>query len=137
MPLSDILSCDETMVEAAITSERPYTIGDWYLAKGISTIELSKLGEMLKVSDYDSLMSGFELVGEPLPEGPWPERIPEVLTAKLRTITDEEIAHVCQPWAKIEEFFGTVAPADLVPYLTELRGFLAANHGPYFVVNAL
>lgn len=137
MPLSDILVCQTDEVEAAITSEKPYSIGAWFQAKNVGMIELCKLGEMLGVAPYDSLTAGFTLVGEPLPEGPWPQTVPAGLIAKIAALTDEEIAAACPRWAEIEEF-GNVMPADdLVRYLQLLRQFISEHEGPCFLVNSL
>lgn len=137
MPLTDILACKMVDVEAAITSDEPYSIGTWCMAKGIGMIELCQLGEMLDVAPYDSLIDGFNLVGDPLPDGPWPQTIPDELVTKLATVTDEEISSVCPRWAEIEEFGGTVPAEGLADYLKELRTFLSENEGPYFLVIAL
>src|SRR5687768_9482711 len=118
MPLADILCCPLDEVAEVITHEEAYGRGSWYLAKNISTIELSQLGEMLGVGSYDELMEGFELVGEPLDEGPWPQTIPDSLLTKLKTISDQEIKQVTPKWAKIEDFFDC-DPKDLAKYLRE------------------
>ena len=137
MPLSDILSCETSEVESAITAEEPYSIGTWYMAKNIGMIELCQLGVLLGVAEYDSLTDGFTLVGDPLEDGPWPQTIPGVLVDRLVAVTDEEIVAVCPQWASIEEFGGT-APADsLVSYLRGLRKFLSENDGSFFLVNSL
>lgn len=137
MPLSDILSSPEAQVHDCITSDEPYAVGDWYMAKNIGAIELSKLGEMLGVASYDALHGGFELQGEPLEEGPWPERIPTDLIKGLRALDDDKIEEVVPRWARIEEFRGSAAEDGLKRYLGELRAFLVKNDGPFFLVNGL
>jgi hypothetical protein len=137
MPLTDILCCDPAELHAAITSEEPYAIGTWHMAKGVGTIELCKLGELLGIGTYDEIKGGFGLVGEPLPEGPWPERIHDGLLTALKDIEDSKITEVAPEWAKIEEFWGGAAPYDLAEYLKNLRGFLTENNGSFFLVNAL
>ena len=107
------------------------------MAKGVGTIELCKLGELLGIGTYDEIKSGFGLVGDPLPEGPWPERIHDGLLAALKDIEDSKIAEVAPEWAKIEEFWGGATPNDLAEYLKNLRGFLTMNDGSFFLVNAL
>jgi hypothetical protein len=109
----------------------------WYLAKGVGAIELCKLGEILGISSFDELNEAFNLVGEPLDEGPWPQTIHEGLIAKLTTITDAEIESVVPTWASIEEFRNTTTAESLLAYLKGLREFFAANNGPFFLVNAL
>ena len=106
MPLSDLLSCSENELEAIITKEDPYSSGTWFLAKNIGSIPLCNLGELLGVGSYDDLESRFELVGEPLPEGPWPETTPPALIAKLREISDAEIQSVVNDWARTDELAG-------------------------------
>lgn len=137
MPLSDIVSCPEDQLEEVITHEEPYQLGTWYLAKNIGTIQLCQLGELLGLGTYKALKAGFKLVGEPLPEGPWPETMHQGLIAALAGITDAQIAEVTPRWAKMEEFAGTVPPESLAEYLKGLRAFLSQNSGPFFLVNAL
>jgi hypothetical protein len=137
MPLSDIVSCPQNQLAEVITHEVPYGLGKWFLAKRVSTIELCKLGEFLGIGSYENLSAEFNLVGEPLDDGPWPETIHQGLIAKLATISDDEIARVTPAWAGIEEFRGETTAEDLVAYLKGLREFLAANSGPFFLVNAL
>lgn len=137
MPLSDILSCPLEEVEACVTSEDPYSVGAWFMAKNIGMIELCQLGEMLGVDSYDALTDGFDLVGEPLDDGPWPQTIPASLTDKLQALTDAEITNASQQWVEIEEFDGMATVESLADYLNRLREFLAANQGPFFLVNSL
>ncbi|NQZ67672.1 MAG: hypothetical protein HRT89_06345 [Lentisphaeria bacterium] len=99
-------------------------------------IELSKLGEMLSVASYDELMDDFELVGEPLEEGPWPMAIPSKLSDKLMIIEEDEIISVCAKWVEIEEFYDS-DKEGLSQYIKELKEFLNANPAPFFLVNAL
>ena len=137
MPLSDILCCSDSQVESAITSEEPYSIGVWFQARGIGTIELATLGELLQVGSYDELFDGFVAVGEPLEEGPWPEVIPLGLVEALKNISDSQVASVTPEWSQIEEFYGGVSPEHLAEYLINLRRFLVANQGSYYLVNDL
>ena len=137
MPLTDILCCDPADLKAAITSAEPYSVGKWHMAKGIGTIELCKLGELLGVGSYDEINKGFEIVGEPLPEGPWPETIHPPLLSALKEIDDLKIAEVTPSWAKIEEFWGGADPDDLAQYLKETRAFFRENKGAFYVVNSL
>jgi len=137
MPLTDIVCCDAADLHSAITSEEPYAIGTWYMAKRIGTIELCKLGEILGIGTYDEIKSGFGLVGEPLPEGPWPETIHEGLLSAIREIEDSRISDVTPKWAKIDEFWGGADPNDLAQYLKEVRAFLTKNAGTFFLVNPL
>lgn len=137
MPLSDILACSDQHLEAILNAENPYKQGAWFLAKNIAMIELCKLGELLGVGSYDSLNKQFKLIGEPLPEGPWPQSIPRTLTDRLKQINDPEVEKVCVAWSEIEEFHGTAIANSLADYLKRLRDFLSANDGPYFLVNAL
>jgi hypothetical protein len=135
MPLSDILSCPVDQLEEVVSQENPYERGTWFFAKRIGMIELSQLGKILGIGTYDDLKAGFQLVGEPLPEGPWPQTIPPDLVTALGSLTDEHIESVCPEWAEIEEL--SVSPEGLAQYLTNLRDFLRANTGPFFLVNAL
>ena len=137
MPLSDILCCDPAELHSAITSEEPYAIGTWHMAKGVGTIELCKLGEILGVGTYDEIKGGFGLVGEPLPEGPWPETIHEGLLIALKQLEDAKISEITPEWAKIEEFWGGADPNDLAQYLKDVRAFLTVNDGSFYLVNAL
>ena len=136
MPLSDLLSCPEDELEAIITNEEPYSSGAWFQAKNIGTIQLCKLGELLGVGSYRDLKSGFGLVGEPLPDGPWPETIHPALIAKLREISDAQIQSVVNDWARTDELAG-VSSENLADYLTGLRDFLRQQQNPIFLINAL
>jgi hypothetical protein len=137
VPLSDILACSADRLEAILASKKPYATGSWFMAKNIGAIKLSKLGELLGVGSYESLDDGFQLVGEPLDEGPWPQTIPEALTERLGLISDSEIVSVCPNWSEFETFRGTVPADKLADYLKRLREFLRLNKGQYFLVNAL
>lgn len=137
MPLSDIVSCPKEELYTVITHVEPYELGTWYQAKNIGTIELCHLGALLGVGDYKELKAGFKLVGEPLPDGPWPETIHEGLVAALSCISDAQIADVSPRWAEIEEFGGSAPPDNLANYLMGLRDFLTDNPGPFFLVNSL
>jgi len=136
MPLSDLLSCPEDELEAIITNEAPYSSGTWFLAKNIGMIQLCKLGELLGLGSYRDLKRGFGLVGEPLPDGPWPETTHPALIAKLRDVSDAEIQSVVNDWARTEELAGT-SPENLADYLTRLRDFLKQQKNPIFLINAL
>ena len=136
MPLSDFLSCPEDQLEAIITKDEPYSDGAWFKAKNIGMIQLCELGELLKVGSYDELKNGFGLVGEPLPDGPWPEKTPPALITMLRQISDTEIQSVAQVWARTDGLTG-VSSANLVDYLTRLRDFLTQQSNPIFLINAL
>jgi hypothetical protein len=137
MPLNDILNCAVEDLWSILDSDEPYDKQRWFLCKGIGMIELSKLGEMIGVDSYDNLMAGLELVGEPRDEGPWPQTIPDALTKRLATITDDEIVTVVPRWAEIEEFRGTATMESLTDYLKRLRSYLSERSGEFFLVNAL
>lgn len=137
MPLNDILNCPETELWSVLDSDEPYDKERWFLCKGIGMIELCQLGEMLSVDSYDNLMSGFDLVGEPRDEGPWPQTIPDGLIARLAMLSDDEIAGVVPQWVTIEEFHGTATAESLADYLTRLRTYLSGRSGEFFLVNAL
>lgn len=100
-------------------------------------IELCRLGEMLSVDSYANLMSGFDLVGEPRDEGPWPQTIPDALTTRLATLSDDEIADVAPRWVTIEELQTTATVESLTDYLMRLRAYLSGRSGDFFLVNAL
>ncbi|MEZ6138898.1 MAG: hypothetical protein R3C53_28770 [Pirellulaceae bacterium] len=136
MPLSDLLSCPETDLAAIITSDEPYSAGEWLQAKNIATIQLSKLGEILGLGSYKELNSGFELVGEPLPDGPWPERTPPALITAVAALTDDEINSTAATWARDPELQGNT-PEMLAAYLTDFRQFVSACSHPVFLINAL
>lgn len=137
MPRTDILSCLPEELHLAITTDEPYTIGKWFMAKGAGTIELCKLGELLGVATYKELKKGFRLVGEPPPDGPWPETIHEGLLSALANLSDVKITEVACLWTQIDEFRGLANAEDLARYLRNLRSFLSANSGPFFLVNSL
>jgi len=111
------------MLEAAITADVPYSVGAWHFSKGVSSIELSKLEEVLEIGSYAELMAGFGLVGEPLPDGPWPETIPVDLTDALVTLSDDEIAQAMPAWSQIDEVRGRADPKVLADYGKRLRAF--------------
>lgn len=136
MPLSDLLSCPQDQLETIITNDEPYSSGSWFLAKNIGTIQLCKLGELLGLGSYRDLKGGFRLVGEPLPDGPWPETTHPALIAKLREISDAEIQSVVNDWVKTDELAG-VPPDNLADYLSRLRDFLEQQDNPIFLINAL
>ena len=89
MPLSDIVCCNPEELPLAVTSEEPSSIGSWFMAKGIGSIELCQLGELLGIGTYAEINRSFKLVGEPLPEGPWPESMDEDLLSEIRSPTQE------------------------------------------------
>ncbi len=107
------------------------------MAKRIGEIELCQLGEMLGVASYDELTSGFNLIGEPRDEGPWPQSIPTALVDRLRTLTDDDIFGVVPKWAAIEEFRGGATTKSLAEYLQTLRNYFADRSCEFFMVNAL
>ena len=137
MPLSDILSCPEEQLAELITLEEPYSRGSWFMAKGISSIELSMFGEISGVDNYDSLPEQFSLIGEPLPDGPWPQKIPESLIQTIMNLTESEISRACKPWSEIEELSGYCKPTDLEDYLRRLKKFTQENSSPLFLVDNL
>lgn len=137
MPVSDLLVCAENELLAIVNNaEDPYGKGAWFMAKRISGVELSILGELLGVGTYAELQDGFDIVGEPLPEGPWPQRVPPALSQRLAALADTEIRTVCARWVASEEFAGWRAES-LETYLRDVRAFLQANPGPVFLVDAL
>ncbi len=119
-----------------ISNNDPYSIGSWYHSKGIGSIELSQLAEFLHIGSYSDIHEGFDLVGEPLPDGPWPETIPGELINKIRSISNEEIASVVSKWRSIEEFGGYASEESLQGYLVDLREFLKTNTGSFYLVNS-
>jgi hypothetical protein len=138
MPLNDILNCSKDELWSILDSdEQRYDDKRWFRCKGIGMIELSELGKMLEVDSYDKLMAGLELVGEPRDDGPWPQAIPEALTKRLASITDDEIAAVVPRWVESEQFRGTGSIDSLTDYLKRLRSFLSERSGEFFLVNAL
>jgi len=137
MPISDILACSEPDLPNIMAAENPWGHGTWFSAKNIGMIELSQLGEMLHVGTYDELSEQFNLIGEPKPDGPWPESTPPNLMTKLATLSELEINEVSVRWSEIEEFHGASKPEELASYLKTLRDFLQSNDGPYYLVNAL
>ena len=137
MPLADILSCPEDQLLDAITCEEPYSIGVWCFAKRIGELELIQLGRVLGIG-----VSKFDLVGDPLPEGPWPQAFPDGFTNRVRQLADDETESVVAEWSAAEEFQHAGGPTgelaeSLERYLKELRDFLKANEGPFFLVNRL
>ncbi|GAB5561288.1 MAG: hypothetical protein SynsKO_29350 [Synoicihabitans sp.] len=137
MPSSDILSAPEEQVVSICSDDECYSRGVWFQAKSISMIELSQLGEIIGADSYDDLSSGFNLVGEPLEEGPWPQTPPPSLSEKIENLSNEEIEAAAQSWSQIEEFGGHVTPSDLADYIKRLKEFFANTSGPYFLVNSL
>jgi hypothetical protein len=137
MPVNDILNCTEEDLWPILDRDEPFDTERWFLGKGIGMIELSKLGEMLGVDSYDNLRHGFNLVGEPRDDGPWPQTIPDSLVKRLAAITDEEIATAAPKWLELEEFRGAASVDSLTDYLTRLRAYLSARSGKFFLINAL
>lgn len=137
MPLNDILNCTESELWSVLDSEEAYDGQHWFLCKGIGMIELCKLGEMLDVDSYDNLMDGFDLIGEPRDEGPWPQTIPDGLVKRLASISDDDIAIVVPKWVTLEEFHGVASADSLTDYLTRLRTCLSARSGDFYLINAL
>ncbi len=137
MPLNDILNCAVDDLWSILDSEEKYDGKSWFLYKGIGTIELSQLGELLEVDSYANMMAGLQLVGEPRDEGPWPLTIPAALTQRLATIADDEIAMVVPRWMESEQFRGTATMESLADYLKQLRSYLSERSGEFFLVNAL
>lgn len=137
MPLNDILNCEAEDLWSILDSGESYDKEHWFLYKGIGMIELSRLGEMLDVDSYDNLMDGFELVGEPRDYGPWPQTIPDALTKRLTTITDDEIAVAVPRWVELEEFRGAATVESLTDYLKRLRSYLSERSREFFLINAL
>ncbi|MBB3210523.1 hypothetical protein FHS27_006370 [Rhodopirellula rubra] len=137
MPLNDILNCAESDLWTILDAEDAYQTDGWFMAKRIGMIELCQLGEMLGVASYDELTSGFNLIGEPRDEGPWPQTIPTALIDRLRTVTDADISAVVPKWAGIEEFRGGATTESLAEYLQTFRTYLADRSGEFFMVNAL
>jgi hypothetical protein len=137
MPLNDILNCAVEDLWSILDADESYDMNFWFLSKGIGGIELSKLGKMLDVDSYDNLMAGFQLVGEPREDGPWPQTIPAALIQRLSTISDEEIAAVVPHWVKLEEFRGAASMEALADYLKRLRLFLSERSGKFYLINAL
>jgi len=137
MPVSDILNCTETELWPVLDSDESFDGERWFRCKGIGMIELCKLGEMLGVDSYDNLMDGFDLVGEPRDEGPWPQTIPDTLLNRLASISDDDIAAVTPRWLTLDEFHGAASLDSLADYLTQLRTYLSAQSGNFYLVNAL
>lgn len=137
MPINDILNCAADEVESILDSDDADDHGRWFRWKGIGAIELSKLGELLDVDSYDELSEGFELVGEPRDEGPWPQTIPAALIERLAALTDAEIAAMVPKWVEMEEFEGSATVESLTEYLVRLRSYLSQRTGEFFLVNAL
>ena len=137
MPVNDILNCAESDLWNILDSDDAYQNDGWFMSKGVGMIELCKLGEMLGVASYDELTDGFDLVGEPRDEGPWPQTIPSSLMDRIANLADDEIASVAPKWTGIEEFEGTATSQSLSDYLTRLREYLAGRAGELFLVNAL
>lgn len=136
MPLADLLVCSEDELLDLLTRDDRYEAGAWLLAKRIDSLKLSRLGELLGLGSYESLMAEFELVGDPMPDGPWPERFPASLPPRLASLSDDEVGEVCERWVLIDELEGWQAES-LETYLRDVREFLRANPGPVFLVNAL
>ncbi|MFH5805404.1 hypothetical protein [Alienimonas sp. DA493] len=137
MPFTDILNCGEPELWDVLDSEAAYAKDLWFQAKGIGMIELCKLGEALGVASYEELFDGFDLIGDPRDDGPWPQTIPESLTKRIGNLTDGEIAAVLPEWADVEEFGGTVTEDSLADYLKRLRKWLDGRDGPFFLINSL
>jgi hypothetical protein len=137
MPLNDILNCAVEDLWSILDSDEPYDKERWFLCKGIGMIELSQLGEMLKVDSYDNLMAGMKLIGEPRDDGPWPLAIPDALTKRLATITDDEIAAVVPRWVELEEFRGTATQESLTDYLQRIRAYFSERSGAFFLINSI
>lgn len=127
MPISDIVFLEGNDAEEVACSEDPYSYGKWFHAKNIDMIPLSKLGELLSVSSYKELMSGFQPIHPPEGEA-FILSFPEVLQDKIKSLNDQDIMAITERWAKIDEFHGASEP-PLRQYLTGLRDFLNSNSG--------
>lgn len=137
MPLNDVLNCTAEELWTILDSDQCWKLPRWFLSKRVDMIAFSQLGEMLSVGSYDELMAGFQLVGEPREDGPWPQTIPPALIQRLAAISDEEIATVAPLWAKTEEFHGVLTTEDLSCYLKELRTYLRGRSDEFFLVCGL
>ncbi|UDL06997.1 hypothetical protein [Marinobacter sp. CA1] len=127
MPISDVVFLEGNDPEEVVNSEDPYSYGKWFNAKNIDTIPLSLLGEFLGVSSYKELMKGFQPVHPPEGEA-FVLSFPKALQDRIRSLNDDEISEVINPWSRIEEFHD--APEEsLRQYLAGLRDFLNENSG--------
>lgn len=124
--ISDLVFLQGHAPEEVIDGETIYEKGSWFQAKNIDIIPLSKLGEMLGVSDYDSLMKEFVPAIEPEGESVL-LAFPNILQEKLTTISDDEIESVAIEWSKIEEFWSSAPAEGLVDYLKRAREFLSQS----------
>lgn len=128
MPISDVVFLEANDPDEVANSEDPYSYGKWFKAKNIDMIALSQLGEILGVSSYKEMMSGFQPIHPPEGEA-FILSFPEELQDKIRGITDQEIDSVLMPWSKIDEFGGTASIEVLKDYLVGLRSFLNGSAG--------
>lgn len=130
--ISDLVFLQDYTPEEVIDIETIYEKGSWFQAKNIDIIPLSQLGEMLGVSDYDSLMKEFIPAIEPEGESVL-LAFPSILQEKLTTISDEEIETVAVKWSKIEEFWGFAPVEGLIDYLKRAREFLSQSKEPVYL----
>jgi hypothetical protein len=100
-------------------------------ARSIGPIQLARLGELLGLGDFDTLIRGFSLLAGESQESPWVISIPEALIEAVASLGETERGEVAWRWVRADDMPDVLTPERLQTYLAGLPGLLDSAAGPF------
>jgi hypothetical protein len=119
MPLTDLLIANDSEAPLIGDSEFPLDQFSGIAAKGIDSVNLTKLFHIAKRIDptdesFIDFVKQFEYLYERTEDGPWVIKAPQQLVSLLASLEDAEKSRVALAWASTQEFKADGWSADVV-----------------------
>jgi hypothetical protein len=112
-------------------SNDPWTSSPHLRARRLGPIQLARLGEVLGVGSYDTVIQGFSLLAGESQESPWVIAFPEELASAVASLGSGEVEGIGTRWANAEGMPSEISPEELKTYLEALRSLLVGHAGPF------
>lgn len=112
-------------------SKHPWMSSPHLRARSLGPIQLARLGEVLGIGGYDTVIQGFSLLAGESQESPWVIAFPEELASAVASLGSGEVEGIGTRWAHAEDMPSEVSPEELKTYLEALRSLLVDHAGPF------
>lgn len=112
--LSDLIIASEGEIQSVLKSPAPLKEFDGADVKGLDTVKLGTLHELLLGTAYDEVEDAYNTeVAAAGRDGPWLFKILPVLVQALAPLSGESLAECAQKWGSTEEFsIDGIGPAE-------------------------
>jgi hypothetical protein len=120
--LTDLILATEEELEAVGNDDVPIDVLPGVEAKGMGLVDFISLHAILTRQETDPVVTAFPAVRALSEDGPWLNRLPDDLVARLAACDDADLHRIATEWSQTEELQrGDWQHGELLSRLEEMK----------------